>query len=261
MTARYLLRLDDACPTRHRDRWQRLEALFERWGIRPIVAVVPENADPELAVESADPGFWDRVRAWQSKGWTIAMHGERHVYHPVDKRRLLVPFHDRSEFAGLPYAEQAEKLRRAWALFAGQGVGPTLWVAPGHSFDQVTLEALRNETPIRTINDGIARNPFLEGGFYWLPQQLWALARRRSGLWTVCLHPNTMSDEAFAALAVRVADPWFRQRIVSVGELALVPRERDLWDWAYARYFWSKGPIVQALLRVRDSFRRRLIKP
>jgi hypothetical protein len=74
------------------------------------------------------------------------------------------------------------------------------------------------------------------------------------------MHSNTMRDEAFAALAGRMADPWFRQRIVSVGELDLVPRARDLWDWAYARYFWGKGPVVQALLRVRDSLRRRLAK-
>jgi hypothetical protein len=64
MTARYLLRLDDACPTRHRARWPRLEALFECWGIRPIVAVVPENADLELA-----EGVWANARAPHAIGF------------------------------------------------------------------------------------------------------------------------------------------------------------------------------------------------
>ena len=260
MTARYLLRLDDACPTMHHGRWQRLEDLFARWGIQPIVAVVPDNGDPGLAIEPADPGFWKRARAWQAKGWTIAMHGYRHVYHPVAKGRLVVPFHDRSEFAGLPYAEQADKLRRAWALFADQGVRPTVWVAPSHSFDRVTLEVLRDETPIRIISDGIARDGYSADGFFWLPQQLWAFARRRSGLWTVCLHPNTMSDEAFAVLSGQLAEPWFRQRLVSVGDVALAPRRRDVWDWCYARYFWSKGPVIQTLLRVRDSLRYRVAR-
>ena len=56
--ARYLLRFDDLCPTMALDRWKRFLPLIEEFGIRPILAVVPENCDPELKVAADDPEFW-----------------------------------------------------------------------------------------------------------------------------------------------------------------------------------------------------------
>ena len=46
--AEYLLRCDDLCPTTPRERWRRLEALIQEFSLQPILAVVPDNRDPEL---------------------------------------------------------------------------------------------------------------------------------------------------------------------------------------------------------------------
>ena len=127
------------------------------------------------------------------------MHGYTHLMHATQEPPLL-PFYRRSEFAGLTLEEQGAKIRASWLRFVANGVEPEVWVAPAHSFDLLTLQALRRETPIRMISDGVAWDTYHEHDFNWIPQQLWSLAERPSGLWTVCLHPNTMDHAAVAAL-------------------------------------------------------------
>lgn len=205
MTPRYLVRLDDACPTMARPAWDALEAAFDRLGIRPLVAVIPDCRDPSMALMPVEPDFWSRVRRWQAKGWGIALHGLHHSYHPDPPGAgSLVPFKREGEFVGLPLVRQREIIARAWAVFAAEGVTPTLFIAPSHSFDKVTLEALRLETPVRIISDGLSWRMFRRFGFDWIPQQLWHFRALRFGLWTVCLHPNMMDarelDRTLAAL-------------------------------------------------------------
>jgi hypothetical protein len=167
--------------------------------VKPIVAVVPENIDPHLVRSSIDDKFWLRVRDWQSKGWHIALHGYRH--ENLTGNRGLVPLHRNSEFAGLSYEQQAARLRAAVQVFRDNGVSAELWVAPFHAFDATTLRALRAETSINVLSDGIAKWPFSEAGFLWIPQQLWTPPARRSpGCWTICLHANDMSRDMFDRL-------------------------------------------------------------
>jgi len=239
MTARYIFRLDDACPTMDHSRWARLETLFDNLGICPLVAVVPCNQDPILQVSEPDPNFWARVRCWQDKGWTIALHGYQHQFHYIDRSKLLLPFYDRSEFAGLSFDDQSQMFRAAWEIFMSEGVEPRVWIAPGHCFDRITLSALKAETPIRIISDGVACDQFFESDFYWLPQQLWSFSRKLFGLWTICLHPNTMSDSQFDELAETLSA--CSSCIVSVTDLALIPRNLGLIDNLYALWFWRRS--------------------
>jgi len=250
VSAYYLLRLDDACHTMDRSRWDRIETLLDAFAIRPIVAVVPDNRDPDLCKAPADSTFWERVRRWQAKGWTLGMHGYRHQLHETD-RKLVLPFYRHSEFAGLPYEEQAAKMRAAWALFEQNGLSPRVWIAPAHCFEEDTLRALKAETPIRIVSDGIALDQFFEAGLHWLPQQLWTLAERRKGLWTVCLHPGTMDDRAFDDLARRLHGG-FDQRITSVDRITLRQRAKSLPDKAYSTWFWTRHRTMPRLHRLKE---------
>jgi len=236
MSARYLIRLDDACDTMNRRRWGLLEEVLDRHAIRPIVAVVPDNQDPALVFDSRDKAFWERVRAWQAKGWTVAMHGHTHVMHPT-QRPLLVPFYGRSEFAGLELDAQKAKIRAAWRYFLAEGVTPQMWVGPGRSFDVLTLRALREETSISVVSDGIAFDSYFEHDFHWIPQQMWRLAGRRAGLWTVCLHPNEMSEPAIAALD-KIIGAGFRGQIIGSADVRLKKRRKSMLGRAYHQYFW-----------------------
>jgi len=235
MASTYIIRLDDACPTMG-EGWDRLEDIFDRYGIRPIVAVIPNNKDPELFFQSSNDEFWNRVRMWQNKGWMIAMHGYEHLF--VTQQGGLIPINDRSEFTGLSLPEQQEKIRNAYEYFIQEGIRPLAWIAPAHSFDQYTLEALRCETPIRVISDGIALRPFKKKGFVWLPQQLWRLRNCWwGGVYTVCLHPNTMTTTALKDLEHLIAR--YRKRIVDPHSFISTKRNLDLLDRLFAFVWWQ----------------------
>lgn len=188
--AQYLLRFDDLCPTQGREQWLRCLSLIEEFGIRPILAVVPDNHDPQLAVEPTNLEFWPQMQVLESAGASIALHGYHHLCR--SSGRSLLPLHTQTEFSGVPESVQRDWIRAGLGILRGHGLNPKLWVAPRHGFDRATLRALRCEG-IKVLSDGFARTPFVRGGMIWIPQQLWAPVFKRSGLWTICLHPYSLS--------------------------------------------------------------------
>ena len=109
MPARYLIRLDDALPTMNAEKWEIVENLLDQHGIKPMVAVIPDNSDETMEFDDVDLLFWERVKKWKAKGWSIGLHGYNHLYHEIDRKDSLVPFHNRSEFVGLNFEMQKEK--------------------------------------------------------------------------------------------------------------------------------------------------------
>jgi predicted deacetylase len=189
--AQYLLRFDDLCPTMARDRWERFVPLIEEFGIRPILAVVPDNRDPELELAPPDPEFWSRMRTMQAAGATIGLHGYRHLC--ASRGRSLVPLHRKSEFAGVPEEIQRTWIQAGLEILRGHDLNAQIWVAPRHGFDCATLRTLQREG-ITTISDGLTHIPFRLDVVTWIPQQLWAPVEKRSGLWTICVHSNTAAN-------------------------------------------------------------------
>lgn len=54
----YILRLDDASEYMDVDKWQRMETLLDKYNIKPLVGIIPDNQDPSLAgVYTQDPTF------------------------------------------------------------------------------------------------------------------------------------------------------------------------------------------------------------
>ena len=206
MKAQYLLRFDDLCPTMDGARWRRFVPLLRQFGIRPILAVVPDNQDPGLQLRPPDAGFWGEMRAMQMEGATIGLHGYQHVC--VAEGHGMVPMHRRTEFAGAPREFQQEWVRAGLKILHGQGLDARIWVAPRHGLDRRTLWVLREEG-IRLISDGFARRPFRTGGLTWIPQQLWGPVEKGAGLWTICVHANAAPDQAvdeLKAFMTRFAD-------------------------------------------------------
>jgi predicted deacetylase len=195
--ARYLLRIDDLCPTISRDRWPQFRQLIEEFKLHPILAIVPENHDSDLAVSPPDLAFWDQMRTLESAGAVIGLHGYRHLC--LSSGRSLLGLQSTSEFAGISATTQRTWIRVGLNILRGHGLHPKIWVAPRHGFDTNTLEELRAEG-ISLLSDGFARTVFLRGGFTWIPQQLWSAVEKPSGVWTICIHPNTARDEEIARL-------------------------------------------------------------
>jgi predicted deacetylase len=188
----YLVRLDDFCPTMLEDRRERFLSILARQGVSPILAVVPDNQDPDLIRQSPDPQFWDRMRSLQAAGATIAMHGYRHICE--SRGASILGLHQETEFAGVDPSLQQQWLRSGLAILRRQGLQPSLFVAPRHGFDRNTLRALAAEG-LNVLSDGFARRPFIQHEILWIPQQLWEPVRKKTGLWTICIHTNTASAD------------------------------------------------------------------
>ena len=189
--AQYLLRFDDLCPTMARGRWERFLPLISEFGIRPILAVVPDNRDHDLEFSAPDPEFWTQMRAMETAGAAIGLHGYTHLC--VSHGRGLVPLHRKTEFAGVVEETQQRWIHAGMAILRSHGLSPRIWVAPCHGFDRATLRVLRNEG-ISLVSDGLARGAFKRDGLIWIPQQLWGPMEKPDGLWTICVHSNTAHD-------------------------------------------------------------------
>ncbi len=187
--ARYILRFDDICPGMNWRVWEEIERVLVANNIKPLLAVIPDNQNPALNVVPPCEDFWERVREWQERGWTIGLHGYQHR-HLTDNGGIL-RLNAQSEFAGLSEAEQREKLEKGVAIFKANGVTTHVWIAPSHSFDRVTARLLP-QVGIDTISDGLALYPYTEPeGVIWVPQQLWRFRDMKiGGVWTICNHHN-----------------------------------------------------------------------
>lgn len=195
---KYLIRMDDACPTMDRTKWSKVEAILDNYHLKPLVGIIPNNQDATLMLDAYDENFWDKARTWQVKGWGIALHGFNHVYGS-DSSGIL-SLNNFSEFAGLSYEAQADKITSGLKLFKEQNLQARIWIAPGHTFDSTTLQVLRDESDIRIISDGHSYRSWIENDFMWIPQQAATPRAFPCGTWTFCLHPNTMSENQILEL-------------------------------------------------------------
>ena len=215
MPAEYLIRIDDVCPTMNWDVWEQIERMMLDAGVKPILAVVPNNSDPTLVVGPPAAEFWERVRTWQGRGWTIGLHGYQHRY--VTSSSGMLSVWPKSEFAGLSLDEQAEKIKQGLEIFRRERVHAEVWVAPGHSFDGTTLDVLR-EQGLEWISDGLYLFPNRDDrGLLWVPQQIWRFYNLPWGVWTVCLHANGWTAKELVQFGKDLSS--YRDRIVSFAEV------------------------------------------
>ena len=172
-----------------------------------------------------EPASGTSVRGWQARGWTIGLHGYQHRY--VTRDDGLIGINERSEFAGLPAAEQADKLRRAVEIFRAESVRPDVWIAPGHSFDAATVQALR-DLGVDAISDGFFLSAHRdERDMLWVPQQMWSFRYRPLRPVDGLLPPQRL--ERAATLKRFAADvAAYRARITSFAEVASAPLRSEI---------------------------------
>ena len=183
-------RLDDITPGLNRDNFKRLEEVFDEFNIKPLIGIVPQNEDPNLVVDEIDEDFWEDMLRIKDKGWFIAQHGYRHVYSNECKGLLDAnPF---SEFASVPYEEQAEMIKKGRQILEGHGIKPEFFMAPGHTFDENTLKALA-ANDILKITDGYSLKPYIRDGITFYPCRLSDPAVPE-GCDTLCIHLNNLNE-------------------------------------------------------------------
>lgn len=196
--SKYILRLDDACEKMDIEKWDRMEQLLDKYGVKPLVGVIPHCEDPMMDDYPIDSNFWSKVNNWISKDWSIAMHGYNHVYS-TDCGGIN-PINKRSEFAGEPLEVQKEKIRKGISIMREHGINPKTFFAPSHTFDRNTLLALKAESDINIISDTIANDVYYQDDFQFVPQQSGRVRKLPFKVVTFCYHPNMMRENDFVYL-------------------------------------------------------------
>lgn len=196
--SKYILRLDDACEKMDIEKWDRMEQLLDKYGVKPLVGIIPRCEDSMMDDYSVDSKFWSKVNNWITKDWSIAMHGYNHVYST--ECGGINPINKRSEFAGEPLEVQKEKIRKGISIMRGHGINPKIFFAPSHTFDRNTLLALKAESDINIISDTIANDVYYQDDFQFVPQQSGRVRKLPFKVVTFCYHPNMMKTADFVYL-------------------------------------------------------------
>ena len=217
---RIAIRMDDIAPGMDWAKFGRFRALCDRYGVRPLIGVVPDNRDAGLEIDPPREDFFETVKELAHSGWSVAMHGCHHVY--TTKSGGLFPLNRLSEFAGLPYERQEELIRRGREILEDRGIVTRLFMAPAHNYDRNTLKALK-QNGFDRITDGFGTAPYLYEGITFYPISFRAketLSSGKDGVSTLVVHTNTMTEEDFRRYGEEVFP---RHRIISYSELLAEP--------------------------------------
>ena len=184
-----LLRFDDICPTMDWEQWEKAKQMMDSAGVTALLGVVPECTDPDLMIEEPRADFWDYVKGLQEQGYAIAMHGYHHLFEI--KADGLVTRNKISEFAGLPYKKQYEKIRKGKEVLESHGIKTDVFFAPAHSYDDNTLRALA-ACGFKYVSDGLSSKPYKRQGIVLLPCRSGGIPRmeKKEGYVTAVMHAH-----------------------------------------------------------------------
>lgn len=210
---RCAFRLDDITPDMNWDNFDRIRGLFGKYHIKPLLGIVPCNQDKHLAVQPARGDFWEIIKGLEEEGYVLSQHGYCHVYETKNSGLLgLNPF---SEFAGLPYEVQLKKLQQGKEILQNHGIYVTIFMAPGHTYDNKTLKALK-ACGFRYVSDGYSNKCYCKKGLIFIPSRQSKPAVSK-GFDTICLHINQMGDGEFKELERFLHEN--RKAVIDYGQL------------------------------------------
>ena len=191
---KYIFRIDDVSEYMNFKKFERLEDIFLKNNVKSLVAVIPKNKDKKIMFEKHGRAqFVKKMIMLKKKGWTFAQHGYSHEFEGDGG---LLGINDFGEFGGLSFDKQAKKIRKGKKILKKESLDSEIFVAPAHSFDYNTMEALKDEN-FTVVSDGIGLYPFEKRGLLFVPQITWRVRGALFGVITICLHPNEMKDNDF----------------------------------------------------------------
>ncbi len=197
MNPQFVIRFDDISPRMAWSKFTVFDELSKELDLPFLVGVIPNCLDSKLTIEAERVDFWDVVRHWSRRGWTIAQHGYTHQY--VTKNPGILKISNNSELAGLTYMEQLAKIDAGKAILVQQGVWRPVFMAPSHSFDEVTVKVL-SELEFCYLTDGYGVYPYRVGSLTALPQLFSGAKNFGFGIYTICLHVNTMTPVQMSSM-------------------------------------------------------------
>lgn len=264
------VRLDDITPDMDWERFLKFKVLLDQYQVKPLIGVVPDNGDSNLAAEEKNREFAKKnpwvedmlgenrqeafaayIKELQREGWSVAMHGYRHIY--AAKKGGLFPLNNFSEFAGLPFEKQKEMLADGKRILKEQGIETELFMAPAHSYDKNTLRALK-EVGFSALTDGFGKEPYLWQGltFYPISFKLSSTFKKTKGYSTMVVHTGTVTDDD-----LKKYECYFKEQPVewiSYEEYLKVAKVKREFNDRMKEFFMAKGKfLIASLKRGRQS--------
>ena len=191
-----LIRLDDIAENMNWYLMEKSELLFEKYGIKPILGVIPNNKDNELLSYSKKNNFWEQVRNWRDKGWEIAMHGYTHVYDKICKNEDYFNYGGGSEFCGHTLETQISRIKNGLQKFKNGKIKIRSFFAPNHTYDKNTFIALKNFR-INEVIDGYGLMPYIENDIKFIPQLFYKIFMLPFGIQSTQIHLNYWNQKDF----------------------------------------------------------------
>ena len=181
--------MDDIAENMNWQYMDRCELLFDKFNLKPLLGVIPENKDPEFLKYPKNSDFWSRVKNWEKKGWEISMHGYTHLYEKQTKRNDIFNYGGSSEFFGLDYQNQLNKIKLGLKKFKEKNISIRSFFAPNHTYDLNTLRALK-ECNIKIVIDGYGLFPYYKFDLLFVPQLFYKEKLLPFGIQSTSMHIN-----------------------------------------------------------------------
>jgi len=220
-----LIRFDDIAENMNWRLMDKSEQLFDRYNIKPILGIIPNNQDKELKSYPKRENFWKIVKKWQSKGWEISMHGYNHLYHNETGHKDYFRYGGKSEFFGETLIDQKNKIQKGLEIFKQNKIKIRSFFAPNHTYDLNTFKALKI-SGIHQVIDGYGLKPYLNNEIIFVPQLFYKIFFMPFGLQTTQIHLNMMGDKEFNKFQFLIKKNY--QNIISYDEALNLLSERIL---------------------------------
>ncbi|MDC3031829.1 DUF2334 domain-containing protein [Prochlorococcus sp. AH-716-P08] len=192
------MRFDDINPRMDWNRFFVLKKTLEKYNIKSILGVIPDCKDPSVQISKPYKKYLEYLRKCSLYGDCIAQHGNEHIFD--SKRRGDFGSSNNSEFAGHSLNEQFKRLSNGKKILEKQSLWEPIFMAPGHSFDSLTLIALK-KLDFKIILDGFSLFPYKKNNLIFIPQiSSNPLPLKVPGLSQLCIHINTITNFQFKKL-------------------------------------------------------------
>lgn len=191
-----LLRIDDIAENMNWHMMGKIEILFDKYNIKPVMGVIPNNKDPELLKFPREENFWNRVKAWQKKGWEISMHGYSHEYDSDTGKKDYFKMGGKSEFFGKSLQVQMNKVQDGLKIFNNKEILVRSFFSPNHTYDKNTFLALK-KCGINIVIDGYGIGPYKEDQLTFVPQLFYRLLALPFSYQTTQLHINSWIEKDY----------------------------------------------------------------
>lgn len=216
-------RMDDIAPDMDWNKFYKVKEVFDKYEIRPLVGIIPDNRDDNIKYSEPANNFWNVVRELKKSGWEIAQHGYQHLIS--EKGGGILNVNSYGEFSGLSYSEQLDKICKGRDVLIKNGINTTIFMAPAHSYDINTLKALK-EANFEYVTDGYSLFPYYKDGLKFIPCQISQPKKMIiPGIMTVCIHSNNSTSKDLLNLEKFIMDN--RKLIINYDE-ALDIKSRNL---------------------------------